>query len=187
MALANSNFITYDEYIKLKETSDTIIEYINGVIYMSPSPSTKHQRVSGRLNTKLMLYLENKPCEVIQAPYDIELKSEDIEGERLVIPDLSVICDKKGFTDTKFIGVPDLIIEILSPSNQGHDLVTKFNLYMKYKVKEYWIVNPIKNAITVYSLNNDGFYEQADIKVDTGIVHSSILEDFQVSLDYIFK
>lgn len=187
MALVHNTFISFDEYMKLKEDSDKILEYIDGVIYMSPSPSTKHQRVSGRLNTKLMLYLDNKPCEVIQAPYDIELKSEDIEGERLVIPDLSVICDKKGFTDTKYIGVPDLIIEILSPSNQGHDLVTKFNLYMKYKVKEYWIVNPIKNAITVYSLNNDGFYEQADIKVDTGIVHSSILEDFEVNLDYIFK
>lgn len=187
MALVHNNFISYDEYIKLKETSDKIIEYINGVIYMSPSPSTKHQRVSGRLNTKLMLYLENKPCEVIQAPYDIELKCEDIDDEKLVIPDLSVICDLNGFTDNKYIGVPNLIIEILSPSNQGHDLVTKFNLYMKYKVKEYWIVNPLKNAITVYLLNDDGFYEQADIKVDTGIIHSSILENFEVSLDYIFK
>lgn len=44
----------------------------------------------------------------------------------------------------------------------------------------------IKNAITVYSLNNNGFYEQSDIKVDTGIVHSSILEDFEVDLEYIF-
>lgn len=187
MALVHNTFISFDEYMKLKEESDKMLEYIDGVIYMSPSLSTKHQRVSGRLNTKLMLFLENKPCEVIQAPYDIELKCEDIEGERLVIPDLSVICDKKSFTDTKYIGVPDLIIEILNPSNQGHDLVTKFNLYMKYKVKEYWIVNPIKNAITVYSLNNDGFYEQADIKVDTGLVHSSILDDFEVNLDYIFK
>lgn len=187
MALVHDKFIPYSEYMKLKETSDKMLEYIDGVVYMSPSPSTKHQRVSGRLNTKLMLYLENTPCEVIQAPYDIELKCEYIDGEKLVIPDLSVICDKKGFTDTKYIGVPNLIIEILSPSNQGHDLVTKFNLYMKYKVKEYWIVNPIKNAITVYSLNDDGFYEQADIKVDTGTVHSSILKDFEVNLDYIFK
>jgi Uma2 family endonuclease len=187
MALAHNTFMSYNEYINLKETSDKMLEYIDGVVYMSPSPSTKHQRVSGRLNTKLMLYLENKPCEVIQAPYDIELKCDDIHDTKIVIPDLSVICEKKGFTDNKYIGIPDLIIEILSPSNQGHDLVTKFNLYMKYKVKEYWIVNPIKDAVTVYSLNDDGFYEQADIKVDTGIVHSSILTDFEVNLDYIFK
>lgn len=85
------------------------------------------------------------------------------------------------------MGVPTLIIEILSPSNQGHDLVTKFNLYMKYGVKEYLIVNPMKDAIIVYCLNEEGLYEQADIKVKTGIIESVVLENFKVELEEVFK
>lgn len=187
MALAENIYVSYDEYLKLRQDNDYVIEYLEGNICMSPSPSTKHQRISGKLNTKLMLFLEGKGCEVFQAPYDIELAKEGIEGKNIVIPDLSVICDKSGFTENKYIGVPSLIIEILSPSNQAHDLITKLNLYMKYGVKEYWIINPMKDAITVYVLNNEGLYEQADIKVSKGMVESVYLKGFSLDLEYIFK
>lgn len=186
--LASNAYASFEEYIELRKKNDAIIEYIDGIIYMSPSPSTKHQRISGRLNTKFMLYLEGKgsTCEVFQAPYDIELKKEGISAKTIVIPDLSIICDKTGLNENKYIGVPTLIVEILSPSNQSHDLITKLNLYMQYGVKEYWIVNPMKNAITVYFLNNDGLYEQADIKVNTGEICSFVLPGFSVSLDSLF-
>ncbi|MCX8002452.1 MAG: Uma2 family endonuclease, partial [Anoxybacillus mongoliensis] len=85
-----------------------------------------------------------------------------------------------------YVGVPTLIVEILSRSNQAHDLVTKFNLYMEYGVKEYWIVNPMKQAVTVYALNEDGLYEQADIKVSIGIVQSVYFSDLFVDLEEIF-
>lgn len=186
MVLAKKIYTSYDEYFKLRKESDSIIEYISGNICMSPSPSTKHQRISGKLNTKLMLFLEGKDCEVFQAPYDVELTKDGIEGKNVVIPDLSIICDKSGFTENKYIGVPSLIIEILSPSNQAHDLITKLNLYMKYGVKEYWIINPMKDAITVYVLNDEGLYEQADIKVNKGIIESVYLKGFSVDLEYLF-
>lgn len=187
MALPQKESISYEEYLKLREVSDIFYEYIDGVVCMSPSPSTIHQRISGRLNTKLMIFLEGRSCEVFQAPYDIELIKEGIEGKKVVIPDLSVICDKSGFTENRYIGVPTLIIEILSPSNQSHDLITKLNLYMQYGVKEYWIVNPMKQAITVYILNNDGLYEQEDVKVGNGIINSPTLNGFSVDLEYIFS
>lgn len=187
MSLAQRNtYISFEEYLKLKEESDSILEYIDGIVYMSPSPSTKHQRISGRLNTKLMLFLEGTDCEVLQAPYDIELSREGIEGKKIVIPDLSVICDKTGFTENNYIGVPTLIIEILSQSNQSHDLITKLNLYMQYGVKEYWIINPMKDAITLYVLNNESLYEQADVKVEIGTIESVCLQDFKLDLEYIF-
>ncbi|WP_234122729.1 Uma2 family endonuclease [Clostridium hydrogenum] len=119
--------LSYKEYLELKEKSDNILEYIDGIVYMSPSPSTKHQRISSKLHAKLYNFLEGKSCEVLHAPFDILLKNNYIEGEKLVIPDLSIICDKSGFEDNKYVGVPSLIIEILSPSNQSHDLVTKLN------------------------------------------------------------
>lgn len=53
MNLPEKKFITIDEFYKMKEETDDILEYIDGVVYMSPSPSTKHQRISGRLYVKL--------------------------------------------------------------------------------------------------------------------------------------
>lgn len=186
MTLAKNTFVSFEEYLKIKEKTTNIVEYIDGVVYMAPSPSTKHQRVSSRLQLKMGMYLLGKSCEVFSAPYDIELKRDCIEGTKIVIPDLSVICDKRGFTDSKYVGVPSLIVEILSTSNQSHDLVTKLNLYMKYGVKEYWIVNPMLESINVYTLNNEGLYEQFDSKSERGVIKSKILEKFMVDLEELF-
>lgn len=184
--LAKNIKLSYQNYLELKEKSDNILEYIDGIVYMSPSPSTKHQRISGKLHAKLYNLLEGKDCEVFHAPFDILLKNDDIEGDKLVIPDLSVICDKSGLTDNKYIGVPSLIIEILSPSNQSHDLVTKLNLYMRYGVKEYWIVNPILNTVMLYTLNESKMYEQSTVKTETGIVKSKLFENFEVDIEDLF-
>lgn len=186
MALANNISVSFEEYLKMREESDKLLEYIDGIVYMAPSPSTKHQRISSRLQIKMGIYLQGKSCEVFDAPYDIELKKDGIEGTKIVIPDLSVICDKSGFTEARYVGVPSLIVEILSPSNQSHDLITKLNLYMKYGVKEYWIVNPMLESITVYILNNEGMYEQLDMKTSVGSVKSKVLESFTVDLEEIF-
>jgi Uma2 family endonuclease len=185
--LASNIKLSYEDYLVLKEKSDNLLEYIDGIVYMSPSPSTKHQRISSKLHAKLYNVLEGKTCEVFHAPFDIVLKNDNIEGEKLVIPDLSVICDKTGFTDNKYIGVPSLIIEILSPSNQSHDLVIKLNIYMKYGVKEYWIVNPILNTVMLYALNADNMYEQSIVKTEIGIVKSKIIENFEVDIEDLFR
>jgi len=184
--LAKNIKLSYQNYLELKEKSDNILEYIDGIVYMSPLPSTKHQRISSKLHAKLYNLLEGKDCEVFHAPFDILLKNDDIEGDKLVIPDLSVICDKSGFTDNKYIGVPSLIIEILSPSNQSHDLVTKLNLYMRYGVKEYWIVNPILNTVMLYTLNESKMYEQSTVKTETGIVKSKLFDNFEVDIEDLF-
>lgn len=165
--------------------SDQLLEYIDGIVYMSPSPSTKHQRISMRLSSALYAFLQGKPCEVFSAPFDVELKRDEINENNVVIPDLSVICDKTGLTDQKYVGVPTVIIEILSPSNQSHDLVTKLNLYMQYGVKEYWIVNPMSDGILIYKLNDIGEYE-LEITQAIGTANSSVLNGFSVELSDLF-
>lgn len=179
--------VSVEEYFRIRESSDRLLEYIDGFVYMSPSPSTKHQRISSRLQIKFGYFLEGKSCEVFPAPYDIELEDESIEGTKIVIPDISIICDKSGFTDARYVGVPNLIVEILSPSNQAHDLITKLNLYMNYGVTEYWIVNPMLNSVTVYALNDEKMYEQFNMKTDIGEITSKFLEGFRVDLKYIFE
>ncbi|WP_170006057.1 Uma2 family endonuclease [Bacillus fonticola] len=187
MGLYRTGFVSLDEYFQIRENSEELLEYIDGFVYMSPSLSTKHQRISRKLLIQFDTFLNQKPCEVFHAPFDIELKNENMEGTKIVIPDISVICDKSGFTDTKYVGVPDLVVEILSPSNQSHDLITKLNLYMKYGVKEYWIINPMLHTVTVYSLNDDDMYEQHDIKTEIGKVTSKFLNGFGVDVEFIFN
>jgi Uma2 family endonuclease len=74
-----------DEFYKIKENNDNILELIHGVVYMSPSPSTKHQRISGRLYAKLFNLLDGKDCEVFSAPYDVQLHRKDIQEDKVVI------------------------------------------------------------------------------------------------------
>jgi Uma2 family endonuclease len=186
MSLYRNDPISINEYFEIRESSDELLEYIDGFVYMSPSPSTKHQRISGRLFIKFSMFLEKKPCEVFHAPFDIELKNEKMEGTKIVIPDLSIICEKSGFTDARYVGVPNLIVEILSPSNQTHDLITKLNLYMDYGVKEYWIVNPMLDSVTVYALNDEEMYVQHDMKTEIGRITSKFLPGFSVNLSEIF-
>ncbi|WP_106497323.1 Uma2 family endonuclease [Lentibacillus sp. Marseille-P4043] len=186
MVLYQNRTVSVEEYFQIRESNDALLEYIDGFVYMSPSPSTRHQRISRKLERTFEAFLDDKSCELFHAPYDIELKNEKIDGTKIVIPDISIICDKSGFTDARYVGVPDLVVEILSPSNQSHALVTKLNLYMDYSVQEYWIVNPILHSIMVYALNDRGMYEQYDVKTDTGTIISKLFPSLYADLKDVF-
>ncbi|MGY0693408.1 Uma2 family endonuclease [Virgibacillus sp. FSP13] len=186
MSLPEERNFTVDEFYKQRENSDQIMEYIDGMIFMSPSPSTKHQRISGRLHAQLFQLLEGSECEVFHAPFDVELNQTEMDSTTIVIPDLSVICDIEGLNEEKYVGVPTIIIEIVSPSNQSHDLVFKLNLYMQCGVKEYWIVNPLLHTIQVYTLDENKQYRLHDIAKDKGRIHSTILSKFIVEAEKIF-
>jgi Uma2 family endonuclease len=184
--LPKNRSITIEEFEELRKETDQQLEYIDGVVYMSPSPNTKHQRISMKLSAFLFHLLDGKDCEVLAAPYDIELVDEESDEKKIIIPDLSIICDKTGFTELKYIGVPELIIEIISPSNQSHDLIFKTNLYQKFRVKEYWIINPILNNIMVYSLGEDNQYRLIENEKQ-GLIKSSIINGFEVDVEALFK
>ncbi|VEF49143.1 Uncharacterized protein conserved in cyanobacteria [Bacillus freudenreichii] len=177
---------TFDDYLQLREERAEYMEFSDGVIFMTPSPSTMHQRISSRLHAQLFHYLEDKDCEVFPAPFDVELQGAGLEGKHIVIPDLLVICDQDGLKENKYVGAPELIIEILSPSNQAHDLVFKMNLYMQAGVKEYWIVNPMLQTIQTYQLDQDGQYRQSQVLRDKGTIESTELEGFNVNMETLF-
>lgn len=152
---------TYKDYLTYDENER--IEIIEGGIYnMSPAPSRIHQKIISEIHFKLMEYIKSNkgPCEVYPAPFDVILKNNDEEVEdskNIIQPDISVICDKNKLTDKGCTGSPDMIVEVVSPYNPNNDCVRKLNLYDKYKVKEYWIVNPMKRNIFVYTLTNNGY------------------------------
>ncbi|EOR27228.1 hypothetical protein SDC9_46970 [bioreactor metagenome] len=152
---------TYDDYLKFIE--DEVIEIIDGRIFaMSPAPSRIHQKIVTEVLTEIRSYIKsnNGSCEIYPAPFDVVLKNDDEElkhSKNIVQPDISVICDKSKLTDKGCVGSPDMIVEVVSPFNPRNDYIKKLNLYEEYKVKEYWIVNPMQKNILVYTLEKMGY------------------------------
>jgi Uma2 family endonuclease len=130
----------------------TLAELINGQIYMSPSPSHKHQRLlKAFLKTVDDFVIEKKLGELFVSPIDIFFDSRS----NAVQPDLAFISYKnenQPLDDEPYQGSPDILVEFLSPSNNKHDLVTKKDLYEKFGVKEYWIIDPATKESIVYQL-----------------------------------
>lgn len=132
----------------------TLAELINGQLYMSPAPNTNHQRVSGKIGFLLRSYVENHSLgEIFDAPYDVYLDKEN----NAVQPDIIFVSTQNTsiVKSHGIVGVPDLIVEFLSPSINTHDLVTKKELYEKFGVKEYWIIDPSTKESIVYKLENN--------------------------------
>jgi len=179
--LAEERRYTYADYI----TWDSKIRYelINGVAYAMASPSRLHQEVLGELHFKLKQFLQGKPCKVFVAPFDVRLNANSFD-DTVVQPDILVVCDKSKLDGKSVKGAPDMIIEILSPSNSRHDTVTKLKLYRKVGVREYWIVDPLEKTVQVYILEH-GKYVFSDYS-ENDIVSVHTLEGCQINLADIF-
>lgn len=139
-------------------------ELIDGEVYdMTPGASIRHQDVSGQLFAKLFSYHHSsdvlKKCSVFHPPTDVrfsECHNYDVP-DHVVQPDLMVVCNTKQISEKSVNGAPDLIVEILSPSTALKDRNVKYNLYEKFGVREYWIVDPIHMTVEVYALVNERF------------------------------
>ncbi len=142
---------TYADIEKLPEYPEgPLVEIIGGEQYIVPSPDLNHQRISRKLESILLNFVEKSQLgEVFDAPVDVILSEEDV-----VVPDIIFVSSKnKGLLREKNIqGAPDLIVEILS-ENRNRDLIYKKELYEKFGIKEYWIIDPGARSIFVYTLD----------------------------------
>ena len=178
---------TYKDYTLYDENER--IEIIDGTIYnMIPAPSRIHQKLIMDLSAEIRNYIKanNGSCEVYPAPFDVILKNDDeiIEDcKNIIQPDISVICDKNKLTDKGCTGSPDMIVEVVSPYNPNNDFIRKLNLYDKYKVKEYWIVNPMKKNILIYKLDEKERYGMPDIYTFEDKVPVGIYDDLEIDFN----
>lgn len=187
MPLPQENRYTMAEALTWDEQDR--IELIDGYPVMMAPPSRVHQKISGELFGQLRDYLKGKKCEIYHAPFAVRLFERD--GERpedvdtLVEPDISVVCDPSKLDDIGCKGAPDLVMEILSPSTTRHDKFTKFNLYQRAGVREYWIVDPADKSVQVFVLE-DGRYTAKDFGASGDRLRVNILEDCVVDLSQVF-
>ena len=157
-------------------------ELIDGHIYDMAPPSPLHQELVMELSATLRDYIKknNGTCKVYPAPFAVFLNQDD---QNYVEPDISVICDSNKMNDRGCNGAPDFIIEIVSPSSQRMDYLTKLFKYRTAGVREYWIVDAEKNRITVYNFESEdtGEYTFSD-SIEVGI-YDDLTIDFD-SMDF---
>jgi Uma2 family endonuclease len=147
--------LTYEDYCCYPDDGRRH-EIIEGDHYVNPAPSTYHQHVSKRLQYQLYTQIELAGHGILfNAPVDVHLTEHDI-----VQPDLVVVLNAKKqiITPTKVKGIPDLVVEILSPSTADNDRRLKRNLYERCGIAEYWILDPFEQKFDQLVVK-DGRYE----------------------------
>lgn len=143
---------TYDDLRQMPEDG-TRYEIIEGELIVMPSPVVVHQRIVGRLHLAFHAQIQARGLgEVFMAPLDVVMAPT-----RVVQPDLIVVKpEHREILRDHIYGVPDLLVEVLSPSNQKHDRVTKRRLYARDRLPEYWIVDPDAQTVEVLELVEGG-------------------------------
>lgn len=136
----------------------TLCEVIDNTLYMSPSPTTNHQRLLGKLFSRLQIFIEeNTLGETFIAPCDVYLDNE----QTVVQPDILFIKKEQEHIIHKkgIIGSPNLVIEILS-TNKTHDQTRKLELYERNLVPEYIIIDPETKQVWHYLLKDKQYITQ---------------------------
>ena len=181
LALSKEKHYTYLDMLTWGD--DVRYELVDGVAYAMTSPSTTHQRVARQLILKIGNYLVGKQCELFIAPSDVRLNAH--QGDDTVFqPDLYVVCDKTKLHEKGYLGAPNLVIEILSPSTARFDTIVKFQKYLEAGVLEYWIVDPEGKTVDVFVLENDRYIRSEYGKNDT--VSSRVLNELELNLTDVF-
>lgn len=155
-------------------------ELIDGELYMMAMPGRIHQGLVMDLSYLIKDYIKHKKgdCEVYPSPFAVFLNAND---NLYLEPDISVICDKDKLTEEGCKGAPDWIIEIVSPTSRPMDYNKKLFKYRTAGVREYWIVDPMKQQITVYNFEHDTFEEY----YFSDKVKAGIYEDFEIDFSGI--
>ncbi len=173
---------TYEDYLKTPD--DVRYELIEGELIMTPSPVTRHQKISGRLFALIFTFVrDNNLGEVFAAPYDVVLSNENVFQ-----PDILFISKDRVdiITEKNVQGAPDLIIEILSESTAYRDAIQKKKLYARFGVKEYWIVAPDDKLMEIYHLKDKGGYQLLKTYFENDIIESQIIRGMKIELNRVF-
>ncbi len=175
--------LTYSE-LRLMPDDGKRYELIDGEVFVTPSPSEKHQRISMRLSANLHAHAER--CElgrVYTAPFDV------VFGDRLAVqPDVIFVSSARlGIIGPEYIvGAPDLVAEILSPQRAAYDRATKFEQYAKYGVREYWIIDPVAETVEVYRLAGTEYELKAKLSGDQKL-ETPLLPGWKIPVADIFR
>jgi len=176
-------------------------ELFDGTVSLiSQTPNTAHATVRMEIFTEIYNYLKKCKCgcKVFAAPFDVRLPKNDEKEHKdifftVVQPDICIICDLSKIDKRGCLGAPNMIVEILSPSTAKKDYNTKYDLYERAGVKEYWIVSPEAKYVEIFLLQEDGkyaegkIYEEKDSEDETNLIPVGVLAGLEIDFNEIFS
>ncbi|MEZ4987601.1 MAG: Uma2 family endonuclease [Saprospiraceae bacterium] len=159
---------------------------------MSPAPNRRHQEIATDLTVVLGTFLKGTDCKLFAAPFDVRLplpeqRQKKGKTDTVVQPDLCVVCDPSKLDEQGCNGAPDLVIEILSPGNSKREMRDKYALYEAAGVREYWIVDPVREWIQTYVMDADGQFRGKPPYYAGDDVPSATIEGFVLKADEILQ
>jgi len=162
-----------------------IYELLNGQLVKKSAPKPLHQLLSRRITKALENYLGQNPLgDFFYAPVDVFL-----DDYNTVQPDICFLSTERAFLidlNEGIMGAPDLIVEILSPGSLRYDRVDKKDLYERFAVKEYWIVDPNNRAVEIYTMLENAYITHGIFEAGEK-ANSSLLVGFDVEINELFK
>jgi Uma2 family endonuclease len=182
---------TYADY--LTWIDDKRRELFDGFIHLMSAPNTLHARITHLISLFIGVFIRTTQgkCQIFHAPFDVRFPKENETADNkiynVVQPDICVICDLSKIDKRGCIGAPDLIVEVISPSTLKNDWNKKFNLYERYGVREYWIVDPKTKIIYIFVLQPDGEYDSGTVYDHTQKAPVHIFEGLEIDLSELFN
>jgi Uma2 family endonuclease len=178
--------LTYDDFVLFPDDGKRH-ELIDGEHYVTPSPSTRHQAISGNLHFLIRRWLEEHPVgQVFYAPLDVIFSNFDV-----VEPDLLYMSNEQAAqiaTGQHINGVPELVIEIASPGTRKRDETIKRRLYERFGVTEYWVIDPDLDVVRVYRRSGDRFDRPIELSREANdVLTTPLLPEVNLPLARIFE
>jgi Uma2 family endonuclease len=186
MVLSRAKAITYTEFRQMEfdDNDPYIYELINGELMRKSAPKPRHQQISGKLHVAISNFIKtNNLGEIFYSPIDVFLTEYTVPQPDLVYvskENADIIDLEEGI-----LGIPDLIIEIISPSSVRLDRITKKELYESFGIKEYWIIDPNNTSIEIYTLV-EKTYKLHLLEAVEGKINSLVIAGFEMDLKDIF-
>lgn len=173
---------TYDDYARLPDDGCQY-QVIEGVLYVSPSPSEAHQNSNGWFTVYIKLEIQGKGLgRVYAAPFDVELDPRNVLQPDIVV----VLKENRGvITSSHIVGAPDLVIEIASPSTANFDRRKKLDAYARAGVPEYWIADPYAKTIEILKLHQ-GEYVSIGVLSGQQTIPEGVLPALDVAVERFF-
>lgn len=176
--------LTYDDLARLPEDRYRH-ELIDGRHFMTPSPYTVHQRILLVIGYAFYNFLKEHPLgEVFMAPLDVVLSIHDV-----VEPDLLYISNERSsiIVEKNIQGAPDLVLEVLSRTTRRRDRTLKRDLYERFGVLEYWVIDPRTRTAVVHRRVGDRFGETEELTVERGDrLTTPLLPGLEIPLAEVF-
>ena len=173
---------TVQDYERLEEGAP--FQLIGGELIMTPSPTPFHQSIVLNIASIISPFVvRNRLGKVFVAPLDVYLSDEDVYQ-----PDLIFIrADRtKGIHKDKLRVIPDLVIEVLSPSTAYYDFTRKKEMYCAHGVTEYWIIDPEAETIEIM-LKHGEIYQTEQLLHKTDILESAMFPGFSMKIEDVFE